>query len=295
MYHEELWQQIQEWFGRYNRTPTDNNKRQAYIPANSIAIKNAVGTAPAFAFELGTKTVISLPGVPREMEYLMQNFVLGYLKERYGLQETVIKPWVIHTIFKSESSIDELIGDLEKLSNPTVGLLAHPGQTDIRVTAKADSAVEAENMMAPVLKLIREKLGNYIYGENDTTLEEAVANILAQNDATLTLIEVGTKGEILARLKKYAPERVSGEFIDGKISVDTLKALVVDAKSQQNSTLALGVMLISESDKQNLTQILEAADTEKIQQRLYGGPPGDGQIWTVNSALDAIRRYFLKY
>ncbi len=295
VYHEELWQQIQEWFGRYNRTPTENNKRQAYIPANSIAIKNAVGTAPAFAFELGTKTVISLPGVPREMEYLMQNFVLGYLKERYGLQETVIKPWVIHTIFKSESSIDELIGDLEKLSNPTVGLLAHPGQTDIRVTAKADSAVEAENMMAPVLKLIREKLGNYIYGENDTTLEEAVANILAQNDATLTLIEVGTKGEILARLKKYAPERVSGEFIDGKISVDTLKALVVDAKSQQNSTLALGVMLISESDKQNLTQILEAADTEKIQQRLYGGPPGDGQIWTVNSALDAIRRYFLKY
>jgi molybdopterin-biosynthesis enzyme MoeA-like protein len=130
--------------------------------------------------------VISLPGVPREMEYLMQNFVLGYLKERYGLQQTVIKPWVIHTIFKSESSIDELIGDLEKLSNPTVGLLAHPGQTDIRVTAKADSAVEAENMMAPVLKLIREKLGNYIYGENDTTLEEAVANILAQNDATLT-------------------------------------------------------------------------------------------------------------
>jgi competence/damage-inducible protein CinA-like protein len=193
VYHEELWQQIQDWFGRYNRTPTENNKRQAYIPANSIAIKNAVGTAPAFAFELGTKTVISLPGVPREMEYLMQNFVLGYLKERYGLQETVIKPWVIHTIFKSESSIDELIGDLEKLSNPTVGLLAHPGQTDIRVTAKADSAVEAENMMAPVLKLIREKLGNYIYGENDTTLEEAVANILAQNDATLTLIEVGTK------------------------------------------------------------------------------------------------------
>jgi len=77
--------------------------------------------------------------------------------------------------------------------------------------------------------------------------------------------------------------------------VDTLKALVVDAKSQQNSTLALGVMLISESDKQNLTQILEAADTEKIQQRLYGGPPGDGQIWTVNSALDAIRHYFLNY
>jgi len=295
VYHEELWQQIQEWFGRYNRTPTENNKRQAFIPANSIAIKNDVGTAPAFAFELGTKTIISLPGVPREMEYLMQNFARAYLKQRYGLQETVIRPWVIHTIYKSESSIDEMIGDLETLCNPTVGLLAHPGQTDIRVTAKADSAAEAEKMMTPVLNLIREKLGNYIYGENETTLEEAVAQILEQNNATLTLIEVGTKGEVLSKLKNYTPERVSGEFIDGKISVDTLKALMADAKAQLHSTLTLGAMLVSESDKQDLTLILEAPDADKFQQRSYGGPPGDGQIWAVNSALDAIRRYFLKY
>ena len=157
VYHEELWAQIQEWFSRYGRTPTENNKRQAYIPANGIAIKNDVGTAPAFAFELGTKTIISLPGVPREMEYLMQQFVLGYLKQRYTLQETVIKAWVIHTIFKSESSIDELIGDLEKLSNPTVGLLAHPGQTDIRVTAKAESAAEAEKMMTPTLTVDQQR------------------------------------------------------------------------------------------------------------------------------------------
>lgn len=295
VYHEELWQQIQEWFSRYNRTPTENNKRQAYIPANGIAIKNDVGTAPAFAFELGTKTVISLPGVPREMEYLMQHFVRDYLKQRYSLQETVIKPWVIHTIFISESSIDECIGDLEKLSNPTVGLLAHPGQTDIRVTAKADSAAEAEKMMEPVLTLIREKLGNYIYGENETTLEEAVARIIEEQNAAVTLIEVGTKGEILSKLKTHTPDRVSGEFIDGKISVETLKALMADAQKQQHSSLALGIMLISESDKQDLTLILRAPDTEKIQQRSYGGPPGDGQIWAVNSALDAIRRYFLNY
>ncbi len=53
-------------------------------------------------------------------------------------------------------------------------------------------------------------------GENENTLEEAVADILAQNDATVTLIEVRTKGEILAKLKAHTPERVHGEFIDGK-------------------------------------------------------------------------------
>ena len=295
VYHEELWQQIQEYFNRYNRVPTENNKRQAYIPANGIPIKNDVGTAPAFVYELGTKTVISLPGVPREMEYLMQNFARGYLKQRYGLKETVIRPWVIHTIFKGESSIDEMIGDLEKLSNPTVGLLAHPGQTDIRVTAKADSVAEAEKMMDPVIAIIREKLGNYIYGENETSLEEAVAGIIDENDAKLTLIEVGTRGEISTRLKKHTPDRVSGEYIDGKISVETLKALMADAHNQQNSTLSLGVMLASEGDRQDLTLILQAKGAEKIQQRSYGGPPEDGQIWAVNSALDAIRRNFLNY
>ena len=86
-----------------------------------------------------------------------------------------------------------------------------------------------------------------------------------------------------------------GEFIDGKISVETLKALMADAQNQQHSTLALGIMLSSESDKQDLTLILQAPDAERMQQRSYGGPPGDGQIWAVNSALDAIRRYFLKY
>jgi len=150
-------------------------------------------------------------------------------------------------------------------------------------------------MMDPVIAIIREKLGNYIYGENETSLEEAVAGIIDENEAKLTLIEVGTRGEIFTRLKKHTPDRVSGEYIDGKISVETLKALMADAHNQQNSTLSLGVMLASEGDRQDLTLILQAKGAEKIQQRSYGGPPEDGQIWAVNSALDAIRRNFLNY
>jgi molybdenum cofactor synthesis domain-containing protein len=126
VYKEELWEQILERFSRYNRTPTENNKRQAFIPSNSVAIPNPDGTAPAFYVELGVKTIISLPGVPREMEYLMNNFVVEYLKHRYDLRDEIILPWVIHTISKGESSIDEIIGEMETLSNPTVGLLAHP-------------------------------------------------------------------------------------------------------------------------------------------------------------------------
>jgi hypothetical protein len=293
-FHEELWEQILERYKQYGQKPTENNKRQAYIPANSIPIPNPVGTAPAFAYELGTKVVISLPGVPREMEYLIEHFVRDYLKRRYGLQETVIKPWVIHTISKGESNIDEIIGDLEELSNPTVGLLAHPGQTDIRVTAKAGSLAEAERMMAPVLQRIREQLGKYIYGENETTLEEAVGRLIADHNVSVEIIEVGTKGEILSKLKSQVPDLANGEFIDSYVSNETLKTLLKESQAQQNADLALGVRLVSNGDKQDLLLVLRGEEIIKEGERSYGGPPGDGQIWAVNSALDYLRRYLIE-
>ncbi len=293
-FHEELWEQILERYKQYGQKPTENNKRQAYIPANSIPILNPVGTAPAFAYELGTKVVISLPGVPREMEYLIEHFVRDYLKRRYGLQETVIKPWVIHTISKGESTIDEIIGDLEELSNPTVGLLAHPGQTDIRVTAKAGSLAEAEQMMAPVLQRIREQLGKYIYGENETTLEEAVGRLIADHNISVEIIEVGTKGEILSKLKSQVPDLANGEFIDSYVSNETLKTLLKESQAQQNADLALGVRLVSNGDKQDLLLVLRGEEIIKEGERSYGGPPGDGQIWAVNSALDYLRRYLIE-
>ena len=293
-FHEELWEQILERYKQYGQKPTENNKRQAYIPANSIPIPNPVGTAPAFAYELGTKVVISLPGVPREMEYLIEHFVRDYLKRRYGLQETVIKPWVIHTISKGESNIDEIIGDLEELSNPTVGLLAHPGQTDIRVTAKAGSLAEAERMMAPVLQRIREQLGKYIYGENETTLEEAVGRLIADHNVSVEIIEVGTKGEILSKLKSQVPDLANGEFIDSYVSNETLKTLLKESQAQQNADLALGVRLVSNGDKQELLLVLRGEEIIKEGERSYGGPPGDGQIWAVNSALDYLRRYLIE-
>lgn len=293
-FHEELWEQILERYKQYGQKPTENNKRQAYIPANSIPIPNPVGTAPAFAYELGTKVVISLPGVPREMEYLIEHFVRDYLKRRYGLQETVIKPWVIHTISKGESNIDEIIGDLEELSNPTVGLLAHPGQTDIRVTAKAGSLAEAEQMMAPVLQRIREQLGKYIYGENETTLEVAVGRLIAEHNVSVEIIEVGTKGEILSKLKSQVPDLANGEFIDSYVSNETLKTLLKESQAQQNADLALGVRLVSNGDKQDLLLVLRGEEIIKEGERSYGGPPGDGQIWAVNSALDYLRRYLIE-
>ena len=295
IYKEELWQQIYDRFSHYNRIPTENNKRQAFIPQNSIAIPNPVGTAPAFYVELGVKTIISLPGVPREMEYLMNHFVVDYLKKRYDLRDEIILPWVIHTVSKGESSIDEIIGEMEKLSNPTVGLLAHPGQTDIRVTAKAPSAAEAEAMMAPVLQEIREKLKDYIYGENETTLEKAVADMLNQTGTRLSIIESGTSGTIYGKLRAFMPEdNLSGDTVDLVFSEEMPNRLTNEYREQQNAALVLGVGLIPRNpDPRVQIALLHNGKLTEVN-RLYGGPSGDALTWAINVALDMIRREFIQ-
>lgn len=294
VYREDLWEQILDRFKLYNRTPTENNKRQAFIPANALPIPNAVGTAPAFAVELGVKTLISLPGVPREMEHLMKTFVVGYLKNRYDLQDEIILPWVIHTVSMGESSIDEIIGEMETLYNPTVGLLAHPGQTDVRVTAKASSSEEAYRMMEPVLVEIRQKLGKYIYGENEDTIQSVVAKLIKDNDQKITVIETGTDAIVYNALAQHLnEEHLSSELLNVDINRDTFKILMQEYQDKKQSDMALGLMLTSQGEEQELYVALMDKQSVTEYQRMYGGPAGDARRWALNVSLDLVRSKFI--
>ena len=171
-YRPELWEQIQARFQRFGRTPTENNRRQAYIPQGASVVENPVGTAPAFIVETGGCAIIALPGVPHEMEHLMTYAIIPYLRRCFNLQ-SVIKARVLHTAGVGESQIDDLIGDLEGLSNPTVGLAAHSGQVDVRITAKADSQAEVDALISTVEQALRQRLGDWVYGADQETLEQA--------------------------------------------------------------------------------------------------------------------------
>ncbi|NLB71879.1 MAG: competence/damage-inducible protein A [Chloroflexi bacterium] len=295
VFNEELWQQILERFKLYQRTPSENNKRQAYIPTNAIPIRNEVGTAPAFAVELGVKTLISLPGVPREMEHLMNNFVVGYLKKRYGLQDEIILPWVVHTVSLGESSIDEIIGEMEKLSNPTVGLVASPGQTDVRVTAKAHSAEEAQRMMEPVLAEIRKKLGKFVFGENEDTIQSVVASMIQDAGLRITVIEAGTDAIVYEALAEHlTAENLSGELLNVNISHSTFNKLMKEYRERKNADLVLGLMLNTQDDQQELYVALLDDDDVTEYQRIYAGPPGDAKRWALNVSLDLVRNKFIE-
>ncbi len=107
-------------------------------------------TAPSFIVEDQRGVVIALPGVPFEMKWLFENEVVPYLSRKFGLQETITYR-ILKVSHIGESAVDDLIGGLIANSqNPTVGILAHPGQVDVRIAAKASSIGEAKKLILPV-------------------------------------------------------------------------------------------------------------------------------------------------
>ncbi|MDO9545296.1 MAG: molybdopterin-binding protein [Pelolinea sp.] len=201
IFQDQLWDQILSRFQKFNNTPTSNNKRQAYIPQNAVPIENEMGTAPAFYISEKGKTIVSLPGVPAEMEFLVNEKVISLLIELHDLKGTIYSR-IIHTAGIGESSLDNLIGDLEKLNNPTVGVTAKPGQVDIRITAKAKTKVHAKKIILPIEKDILQKVGNYVYGFDQDTLQSVVTQMIINKKIGISLFHKDTNVELMGRLIK---------------------------------------------------------------------------------------------
>ena len=187
-FREDLWEQVATVISRYGRKPSENQKRQAYVPRGALGIQNPVGTAPCFIVETEHNAVISLPGVPNEMEYILHESVIPYLQNRFDLNE-IIKIRVLHCAGLGEGMIDEKIADLETLSNPTVGLAAHTGVVDIRIAAKAKNDAEADAMIAEIESQARERLGDVIFGADEDKLEDVVLNTVAKRGWALVGVE----------------------------------------------------------------------------------------------------------
>ncbi len=209
-FHQHLLDDIAAKFIRFNSRMSENNRVQAMTPAGAIIVENPVGTAPAFIVEVGpdrAKAIISLPGVPREMKYLMDHAMMPYLQGKVGAAG-VIKNRVIRTAGIGESLVDEKVGDLEKLTNPTVGLAAHSGQTDIRSAARAATEAEADTMIAKLEAEIRQRLGSFIFGVDKESLEAAFVNAATRSGAKVAIIELGTDNLLQKRIESL-PDGVS--------------------------------------------------------------------------------------
>ncbi len=229
IYSEELEGQIAARFRSFGRKMAANNKRQAYLPEGALPLENPVGTAPCFLSEdtKGRGFIVCLPGVPRELAHMMEHTVVPILVDRMGGVK-VIRVRVLRTCAVGESNIDRGIGDLMASSNPTVGLAAHAGQTDVRVTARAESEAEADALIAGMELELRNRLGVAVYGEEKETVAEVVGRLLAQRDLKLGVVDTLTGGQICRELNEAGFGSVVLADLSGRDAEQALAAARTD-------------------------------------------------------------------
>jgi nicotinamide-nucleotide amidase len=209
----QLLQQIEERFRKRGFIMTKNNEKQAYIPAGSIPVENPNGTAPSFIVEDPHGVIISLPGVPFELKWLFDNRVIPYLRQKFDLREMIVSR-VLKIAEVGESSVDDRIGHLIRNSiNPTVGVLAHPGQVDVRISVKTDSLETAYELIAPVEKEVREAFPHHVFATDQETMEDVVGKLLKAKGVTIAVIEDLTGGMIAQHLQQEARESLAEAMI----------------------------------------------------------------------------------
>lgn len=298
--HPELLAAIEARFRNFGYRMTENNIQQAYIPAGAVVIENPVGTAPCFAVETPNGAVIALPGVPRELEYLMEHAVIPYLRRRFGLHE-IIKTRVLKTCAIGESAVDERIADLMQSRNPTVGLNAHPGQTDVRITAKAESDAEADRLLDDMESRIRERLGDSIYGTGSQTLEEVVLRLLEAQGETLAVLETVTGAQLNQRLASLrdVPGFLGGLVATSERTIGTIGAAWDDSADACSNALGAAEAIRQRFGATYGLAIVGAPGGSAI--ALAGPSVSDCQIltrptrdafgrtWVVTTALNMLR------
>ena len=271
-------EEVEEHFRRRGRTMTPNNIRQSYMPEGAIPVTNPNGTAPCFIVEDSRGVIYSLPGVPVEMKWLFENEVEPYLRNKFNLTE-VIHYRVLKIVGIGESAVDDKVGHLiANSSNPTVGVLALPGQVDVRIAAKAANRDEAMKMIEPVEAEVRGLLGNAIFAADEETMEHVVGRLLREKNKTVAVYEDLTCGQLSERLQTAGGGQFHAGFIcNGDTStrallehsrvsnsVDVLRkdpialtdAFALAARAQSGSDFGLALHAIADPDSkiQNLAR-----------------------------------------
>ena len=254
--HEESLRRIEDYFKKIDRPMVDSNKKQACFPEDAIIMPNNNGTAPGCIIEENKKILAVLPGPPREMKAMFEESLVPYLRK---FQENVLHSKTLRILGVGESRVAEIVDDiLENSTNPTVAPYAKDSEVTLRITAKAKTVEEAEKLIEPVEKEIRDRLGLSVYADGEVTLEEVLGKMLIDNNITIATAESCTGGLLAGRLVNYPG--ISSVFKEGmitysneakmkriKVKKDTLQKYGA-VSSQTAAEMAEGVAKVTGSD-----------------------------------------------
>ena len=315
---------LEEWYRLRNRTEIpESNWRQALVPEHAVILPNTNGTAPGLVLEKDGKTAILLPGPPGELYPMVENQLCPYLQKR---QSEVICSQMVKICGYGESKVEEMLLDLiDGQKNPTLATYAKTREVHLRVTARAATTEEAENLLKPVVREIRKRFGNAVYTvEEKETLEEAVVHLLEKYDLTLTTAESCTGGLLAGRLVNVPgvsevfregyvtySNKAKRRLLDvskttlrkyGAVSEQTAKEMATGAVIASDSDIGLSVTGIAGPDggtdekPVGLVYIgCYVKDSVKVKECHFNGNREKIREQTVVEALDLLRRMILKH
>lgn len=200
-YNEEVGECIKSFFARAGRPMTENNLKQAMVPDGAVILHNSWGTAPGFIIAKENKTVVLLPGPPRELRPMFEQRVKPYFKA--NAKEPIVSKNV-RVFGIGESALETQIEDLVLSTDPTVALYAKEGEVLIRVTAKAPSEQEAEQHIDRMIATLYDRLGSHIYGINKDSLQQVVVERLQNAHQTIATAESCTGGTLAGRITQIS-------------------------------------------------------------------------------------------
>jgi nicotinamide-nucleotide amidase len=317
----ELEQWLRERFARMGvQRMAEMNLRQADVPEGARVIDNPRGTAPGLIVEVDGKPTYAVPGVPREMEGMLERVVLPDLAARAGEGRAIVS-LTLRTVGVGESRLAERLTPLWEEAGSgevTLAYLASPGEVRVRLTAVGATRSEALAGIVPVETRVREELGDIVYGTDDETLEAVVGRLLRERNLSLATAESLTGGLLGGRITgiagasdyylggmvAYATDAKASQLgvdpdllaADGPVSEPVAAAMAAGARSVFGADLGLAATGVAgpteQSGRRVGTLCLGVADAAGTATRTLTAPGDRTQVrlWTCSVALDLLRR-----
>jgi competence/damage-inducible protein CinA-like protein len=227
---ESIVEDIRARFRAWGREMPESNAQQADIPAGATVIINPWGTAPGIRAELDGALIFAIPGVPGEAKRMIEEQILPELGGGATIRARMLK-----CVGMSESGLADLLGDIAVAANPRMAFLPGGGEIRLRFVATAGDEAECVSLLDEAEKIVRERVGEILYGVDEETLEFVIGRMLKERGLTVGTAESCTAGALAARIANIPG---SSDYLVGGI--------VTYASEAKTSQLGVPAELISE-------------------------------------------------